>query len=152
MVCVTAANISIIFHVSYYNYVIALSYILVKHLMAGNFGPTMNISLNGSAVLYIEAIHIGYYICDEFEVYWEIVRADAETERYTVSHHYGTYENHQDRGLSFEGFCDIECHQILTITPTDMRYDGAQITGVVNIPECYNTSNVTNITTIRIQG
>ena len=65
------------------------------------------------------------------------MRADAETEKYTVAiqSYYRTHENHQDRGLSFEGFCDIYCFQLLTITPTDMRYNGAQITGVVNIPE-----------------
>ena len=64
------------------------------------------------------------------------MRADAETEKYTVAiqSYYRTYENHPDRGLSFEGFCDIYCFQLLTITPTDMRYNGAQITGVVNIP------------------
>ena len=83
------------------------------------------------------------------------MRADAETEKYTVANQsYDRTQNYyQDRGLSFDGFCDIfYCYQLLTITPTDMRYNGAQITGVVNIQECYNTSNATNITTIRMQG
>ncbi|CAI8022428.1 hypothetical protein GBAR_LOCUS13172, partial [Geodia barretti] len=89
-------------------------------------------------------------------VYWEILRDDGETEVYTVAnqdeYHYGRYETLEDRGLSFAGYCDLGCSPSLTITPTDMRYDGAQITGVVNLPGCYTATNTTNTTVLSIQG
>lgn len=123
---------------------------------AGNFGPTINISLTGSANLYLTAYEVGPYICDIFEVIWKIVRADGETEIYTVAsndeYHYGRYESLYDRGLTFSGYCEEICRPWLTVTPTDLRYNGAQITGVVDLPECFNTSNTTNTTILRIQG
>ena len=125
-------------------------------LYAGNFGPTINISLAGSVYLSITAYDIGPYACNEVEVFWKIVRADGETEVYTVfnqdEYHYGRHEILSDRGLTFSGYCDHPCYPQLIITPTDMRYNKAQITAVVNISECYNALNTTNTTTLSIQG
>ena len=64
----------------------------------------------------------------------------------------GRRETMTDRGLSFGGYCGSFCFLGLAITPTDLRYNEAQITGMVHLPECYNTSNTTNTTTLRIQG
>ena len=102
------------------------------------------------------AYEIGPYSCNDYGVYWEILRADGEFEVYTVAnqdkYYYGRYETLEDRGLRFSGGCDIGCIPRLTITPTDMRYDGAQITGVVNLPGCYNATNTTDTTVLSIQG
>ncbi|CAI8016253.1 hypothetical protein GBAR_LOCUS9981, partial [Geodia barretti] len=65
---------------------------------------------------------------------------------------YGTHETLEDRGLNFAGYCDFDCVQWLIITPTDMRYNGAQITGVVNLPGCYTATNTTHTTVLSIQG
>ena len=67
-------------------------------------------------------------------------------------YHYGRDEEFPDIGLSFDGFCDLLCHLYMTISPTDMRYNGAQITGVFNLPECFNSPNITDTTTLNIQG
>ena len=66
----------------------------------------------------------------------------------------GKLESITERGLTFGGFCyrRIVCNFQLTITPTDLRYNGAKITGIVRVPECFTTSNTTNTTTLRIQG
>ena len=125
-------------------------------LCAGNFGPTINISLAGSVYLEITAYDIGPYACNDAEVFWKIARADGETEVYTVlnqdEHHYGRYETLSDRGLTFSGYYRFSCYPLLTITPTDMRYNEAQITAVVNISDCYNALNTTDTATLRIQG
>ena len=39
-----------------------------------------------------------------------------------------------------------------TISGDDLRYNGAQITGVFNLPECFNSPNVTDTITLNIQG
>ena len=65
---------------------------------------------------------------------------------------YGRYDNLPDRGLSFNGRCRRRCSFYMTISPTDMRYNEAQITGVLNLPECFNSSNVTDPMTLNIQG
>ena len=84
------------------------------------------------------------------------MRADGEFEVYTVANQdeydYGRYETLDDRGLSFAGYCDFGCSPRLTITPSDMRYNGAQIKGVVYLPGCYNATNTTDTTVLSIQG
>ena len=96
--------------------------------------------------------------CQEAEILWEIVKPDGEYEMYTVAnysdYYYGRRDSITERGLTFGGICHphIECNLRLTITPTDLRYNGAIITGIVRIPECFNTSNTTNTTILRIQG
>ena len=57
-----------------------------------------------------------------------------------------------DRGLSFNVGCYRYCVFYIKISPTDMRYNGAQITGVLNLPECFNSSNITDPMTLNIQG
>ena len=117
-------------------------------LDAGNFGFSINISLNGSTTLYMEMY---------LKILWEIVKSNGEYEVYTVvnySHLYlhGRCQNNAERGLSFGGLCYGDCDLLLAITATDLRYNGAKITGIVRAPECFNTSNTTNTTTLRIQG
>ena len=103
-----------------------------------------------------------YYIIDILwlsrNILWEIVKPNGDYEVYTVANysHYRSRrrESITERGLSFGGFCHplLVCDLRLTITPTDLRYNGPQITGMVRFPECFNTSNTTNTTTLRIQG
>ena len=110
-----------------------------------------NISLNGNAAFNMIAYHI---YCPDVKVHWEIQRADGETEMYTVvneTYHYGRYD-FPDRGLSFFADCSPRCFLYMTISPTDMRYNGAQITGVFNLPECFNSSNITDPMTLNIQS
>ena len=61
-----------------------------------------------------------------------------------------------DRGFSFGGDCHTlnfyGCYLQMKVIPTDMRYNGAQITGVFNLPECFNSSNITDSMTLNIQG
>ena len=104
------------------------------------------------------AYRIDFYDCQEAESLWEIIKPNGENEVYTVSnysqYHQGRHQTITEGGLSFGGFCPlwfILCNH-LTITPTDLRYNGAQITGMVHLPECFNISNTTNTTTLRIQG
>ena len=106
----------------------------------------------------MDAYQIFFYDCQEAEILWEIVKPNGDYEIYTVANYsdyrHGRHETITERGLSFGGFCFpfIECHHRLTITPTDLRYNGAKITGIVRLPECFNTSNTTNTTILRIQG
>ena len=104
----------------------------------------------------MEIYFIDFYDCQEAEILWEIVKPNGEYEVHTAANysHYrhGRHETITERGLSFGGFCDFDCYVGLTITPTDLRYNGAQITGIVRLPECFNTSNITNTTTLGIQG
>ena len=70
------------------------------------------------------------------------------------TYHYGRNEDLPDRGLSFDGYCYsfFGCYLYMEISPTDLRYNGAQITGVLNLPECFNSSNTTDPMTLNIQG
>ena len=120
---------------------------------------TINISLVGSTSVYMEARHIiDYYDCSDTEAHWEIERADGELEVYTVlndTYIYGRQEELPGTGLFFNGFCHpfiYSCHLNMEISPTDLRYNGAQITGVFNLPECFNSPNVTDTITLNIQG
>ena len=104
----------------------------------------------------MDIFYIYFYDCQETEILWEIAKPNGEYEVYTVAsysqYRHGRHESITERGLSFGGFCHLDCYVRLTITPTDLRYNGAQITGIVRLPECFNTSNTTNTTTLRIQG
>ena len=115
---------------------------------AVNDTGTRNISLVGSVYLSFDGCCLDH--CDELELHWEIQRADGMREVYTVFEHNKTYnyQRHEeipDRGLKFYG-------TQMTISPTDQRYNGAKITGILDLPECYNNSNVTEPLTIIIQG
>ena len=118
----------------------------------GYFGPTVNVSLGGSANLLMSLDDID--IDCEVKVVWEIKRTDGETELYTVvndeEYRRGRYDTLPERGLSFGGYCHhiIFCTVQLTVDPIDMRYNEAQITGVFSLPKCFNTSNTTNTTTL----
>ena len=105
----------------------------------------------------MRARYIDIYDCSEVEAHWKIQREDGEIEVYTVlneTYHDGRDELYlPDRGLSFYGYCFIDnCRLYMTISPTDMRYNGAKITGVFNLPECFNSSILTDPMTLNIQG
>ena len=101
------------------------------------------------------AYYIDHYGCLDTEAHWEIERADGELEVYTVlndTYRYGRREELPDMGLSFKGYFIEGFSLRMDISPTDLRYNGAQITGVFNLPECFNSSNVTDTITLNIQG
>ena len=114
-----------------------------------------NISLEGSVCFYIFAYYIDIHDCSEVEAHWEIQRADGNIEVYTVlndTYHYNRYEYLPDRGLELLSDCYGYCDFYLFVMPTDLRYNGAQITGVFNLPECFNSPDVTDTVTLNIQG
>lgn len=101
--------------------------------------------------------HVGYYYCPDTEAHWVIERADGELEVHTVlneSYSYGRYEQLPNKELFFYSYCNplLFCGLYLDISPTDLRYNGAQITGVFHLPECFNIPNVTDTTTLNLQG
>jgi hypothetical protein len=125
------------------------------YYLSWNFGPTINISLESSTELTVRARRIDVYDCEDIKAYWEIVRAGGEVEVYTAlsqEYDYRRDEEFQDRGLSLYARCRIRCQLYLTLNPTDLRYDGSNISLVFNFSECYSTPNITNSTTLRIQG
>ena len=76
---------------------------------------------------------------------------------YTVvneTYYFGRYVELPDRGVYIWGDCFRRCSADITISPTDLsvRYNGAMITGIVDLPECFNSSNVTDTFTLNIQG
>ena len=80
------------------------------------------------------------------------MRADGEREVYTVVNE--TYRSMEfpDRGVVTVERCYSYCDVYIAISPTDMRYNGAVITGIVDHPQCFNSPNVTDSFTINIQG
>ena len=105
----------------------------------------------------MDAYRIDTYDCSEVEAYWEILRSDGDIVVYTLlndDYSYGRNEHLPDKGLWFDGICHyiIDCNFFLEIRPIDLRYNGAQITGVINMPECFSSPNVTDTITLNIQG
>ena len=86
---------------------------------------------------------------------WKIVRADGEIEVYNATpqgDYYSYSKKYPEMGLLFSTECDIFwCVMKLELSPTDLRYNGAQITCTVSIPEC-NITRITLPTAINIQG
>ena len=120
----------------------------------GYYGSSTNISLAGNVYLTVWADEV--YHCREVDVQWEIVRADGEVELYRAQpqgdYYYSYfYKEFEEEGLVFSTYCDIYCHMQMTLSPTDLRYNGAQVTCNFSLPEC-NISNITNPTTVNIQG
>ena len=132
--------------------VTSYSNLIVDYFFEG--GHFSNISLYGNAKFYLRARFL--YDCSVFEAHWEIQRADGEAEVYTVlneTYYYGRYDHLPDKGLSFSGYCfAIDCYLQMELRPKDLTYNGAQITGVLNLPECFNSSNITDPMTLNIQG
>ena len=120
----------------------------------GDHDSSRNISLAGTAYLDVYAGEV--YHCREVDVQWEIVRADGEVEIYRAQpqgdYYYSDFnEEFEEEGLVFETYCDIYCRMQMYLSPTDLRYNGAQVTCNFSLPEC-NISNITNPTTVNIQG
>ena len=93
--------------------------------------------------------------CPGLELRWEILRADGETKLYTsVNETYrrGRYGWYPDGGLHIEGYCRSYCNADMWISPTDLRYDGAQITTILDLPGCsdspYSSDAVLLFTTV----
>ena len=121
-----------------------------------DFGSSTNISLVDSTYLNVWAFDV--YHCQEVYVEWEIVRADGEIEVYNATpqgYYYHSYysEEYPENGLSFSTLCGFlfYCEMRLSLNPTDLRYNGAQFTCIFSLPEC-NTTNITDPTTVNIQG
>ena len=123
--------------------------ILRSNVNIGSSTVPVNISLEGSTYFYFDAYHIDIYDCSDIKVHWEIQRVDGETEVYTVVNETSYYVQLPDRGVDFITIC-CETYFII-ISPTDLRYNGAMITGIVNLPECFDSSNVTDPFTLNIQ-
>ena len=92
----------------------------------------------------MEAYYIDTYDCSEVEAYWEILRSDGDIVVYTVlndDYSYGRNEYLPDKGLQFDNscYCSFECYFNLEIRPIDLRYNGVQITGVINMPQCFRS-------------
>ena len=125
-------------------------------IIIGDFGSTIHISLSRNISLKMQAGYVDTYGCIEAEVLWQIEKADREIEVYIIRNHtyYGEFDTFPDQGISLTmDYCSkLYYYYQLTITPIDMRYDGAQITGVVNLLECFSVPNTTITTTFRIQG
>ena len=120
----------------------------------GDYGSSRNISLAGN--VYLDVLAFDVYHCREVDVQWEIVRADGEVELYRAQpqgDYYDLYfyEEFEEEGLVFSTYCHIYCHMRMTLSPTDLRYNGAQVTCNFSLPEC-NTSNITSPATVNIQG
>ena len=105
--------------------------------------------------LTVEAEEV--YDCQEIYVEWNIVRADGEIEVYNATpQEYSYYlyygEDYLENGLSFYTSCGYNyCYIELWLSPTDMRYNGAQFTCIFSLPEC-GTTNITDPMTVFIQG
>ena len=90
---------------------------------------------------------------------WKIVRTDGEIEMYnaTPREYYSNLRYSQyypENGLSLNTYCSanyLYCNMQLRLSPTDMRYNGAQFTCIFSLPEC-GTTNITDSITIYIQG
>ena len=114
-----------------------------------------NLSLVNSAVLWVEAEEV--YHCQEVYVEWNIVRADGEIEVYHATpqgdYYYSHYsEDYPENGLSLNTHCSYDyCDMSLWLSPTDMRYNGAQFTCTFSLPEC-GTNSITDPITVYIQG
>ena len=123
-------------------------------------------SLVGSEYLRVTAEKV--YHCQEIYVEWNIVRADGEIEMYNATPQESNYsylhcdeqeyysylsysQNYPENGLSFYTYCSDYCYMELRLSPTDMRYNGAQFTCIFSLPEC-GTTNITDSITIYIQG
>ena len=128
--------------------------------------PSVNISLEGEAYFYLQVDEIDISDCPGFELHLEILRADEETELYTLLNETHRYSDasYPDRGLWIFESCyyyyDLHyydyrysfCYVVAVISPTDLRYDGAQITAILDLPECFNSSNSSDVMTLHIQG
>ena len=139
--------------------------------------PSINISLGSTAHFTFSAYEVDIYDCSRTALHWKILRADGEAELYTVLD--GVDYNYVDEfysgsGLVFGGNCGRDwealpylypnlyldykclyhgyCDLRATVRPTDMTYNGAQITAVLDMPECFNSSNSSGVMTLNIQG
>ena len=122
---------------------------------AGSSALSTNISMEGHAVFSFRAFYIDTNDCPDVEIHWVIQRADEESEVYTVPKEIiedGRFVQLPDIGVigdcSSAGYCD----SYIVISPTDLRYNGAIITGIFDHPECFSSPNVTDSTALNIQG
>ena len=109
----------------------------------------------GVASFYFDYYRARVSDCPGLNLYWNILRADGETELYTVvneAYHYGREEEYNDAGIEIYGQCFSFCESYLWIRPTDQRYDGAQVTAILNIPECSDSPYSSDTITLHIQG
>ena len=128
---------------------------MLLQFIIGDYGSSTNLSLAGN--VYLDVLAFDVYRCREVDVQWEIVRADGEVEIYRAQpqgdYYYSDfYEEFEEEGLVFETSCHYDyCQMQMHLSPTDLRYNGAQVTCNFSLPEC-NISTITNPTTVNIQG
>ena len=121
-------------------------------------------SLTGTDTINISLEHTIYILfdvcCDsgifnDVEIHLEIQRDDGEIELYPILNETYHAENskYPDRGLHFLASCDNTCCiNDIIVSPTDLRYNGAQMTGIVDIQNCFDQPNVTKSITLNVQG
>ena len=131
----------------------------VNNYIGSSSSIARNISLKGYAYSTFQFCCVNCNDTQDLDVFWEIRRADGRIETYTGSELNGVdtseYPDHLDRGLELYGSCDFQdktCYFLLRIRPTDLQYNGAQITITLYLPVCYTGHNVTKTLTLNIQG
>ena len=128
---------------------------MAHYYTAGNHISSTNFSLVTTAHFNVFASLIPH--CQEKYVEWEIVRADGVIEVYNATpqgdYYYMIYqEEYPEKGLRVQSICDYNhCYLQLRLRPTDLRYNGAQISCTFSLPEC-NSINITQPKEIKIQG
>ena len=133
------------------NYDLSLAHTFLPSLSLGS-PSSANISLRGETTfnIYVDDYLYG---CPDLEFRWEILRKDGLTEVYTIIN--GTYHHRSielsDIGLFISGYQFVFLRSTLTFTPTDLRYDAAQLRAVLDVPSCFNISISGNMT-LNIQG
>ena len=133
----------------------------VKWLLFAEADHDVNISLNGLTDMYVDVYS---YTCLAYigEVSLNIVRNDGELEMYSLTN---TTQNRTgfdfggniyNSGLSYAGHWEFDilkrCYIRVMIHPMDLQYDGAEITLLVSLPECYITPKTSKVTALHIQG
>ena len=91
----------------------------------------------------------------DIEIHLEIQRDDGEIELYPLLNETYHAENSEypDRGLRFLGSCDSTCcFNEIQVSPTDLRYNGAQITGIADIHKCFNITRSMTLKKFRVHN
>ena len=126
--------------------------------------PEVNISLNEEWYLYPDiATNCTGVDRDFIEYSLTILKSDGEVEVYSLNftnYEEGEYIHYSgiivDSGLGYYGDCyfydSLACIIDIFFHPTDLRYDGAEVSVQVYFPECFDALHMTNFTRLNIQG
>ena len=120
-----------------------------------------NISLKGEAEFRLRVNNLQSRRCPGFELGWEILRADGNTEFYTVLNSWfspGRYVENVENGLVFNterrvrSFFFTTLNSTVGITPTNLRYNGARMRAMLKVPTCFKHSNSMEYMILNIQS